>query len=869
MDPELWELLAAGEADDEIAAIVRLHDADIVPANTRIVTQFGNIATVRMARQQIVEVRNDESVASLKAAKAIGPEQEVPVAEALREEEYNEMFDRRRPPGLEARGRGCVVGVIDWGLDIANPAFRDENGRTRLLALWDQRGANSETNNRYGYGTIYTSDDINDALAAANPYDALGYSPFTSDSLGTGTHGSHVAGIAVGSRVANLPSGVADLADIVFCHLDSRGSSGLSDLGSSVTILEAVDFILHAAEERPCVINLSVGRTAGQHDGLSLVEQGLDAAVSLAPGRCIVQSAGNYYDHRTHTSGQLLPNGRHDLHFYIDPRDQTLNEIEVWYPGRDEFLVALSSPDGEVRVQTRLNENIPTFLGEEKIGHVYHRKDDPNNHKNHVNVFLYPDAPSGMWTLSLTGENVVDGQYDAWIERDEVGRGSQPRFPVEEAVALSTTGTICNGFETIAVGAFDMRSPILALGSFSSSGPTIDGRPKPNLIAPGIAVLSTRSTPRHAEAGSGRWARKSGTSMAAPHVAGTVACMFEVAGRPLEIQETRRLLLGSADPIAGPGDTAQRVGNGRLNIARAVANTQQYVTQSQEESITADFGEPEQTKQGTLSGQLEETNVGNGLIQAYEHQAPIENIFEDRPPLELDTKEFLIEVARDMVEQNEAVLPSNSAHFENVQALQEAEEVPANNDWHRLEKEPDEGKWHRLEELQAKTKTFADKYFLPQLDKATNPVETILASMPVSYSEAVKTITPRELFNTVVYGGTNAKEIHTLFEVIAYPRDLLTKSLQAGDILLRRGGESRTHIAILTSSELLTLADLAESNVQTESERNGRYAQVIEGGMYPHSFADNFFRRITSARGETIGGQIILRPTKVAKVDSV
>lgn len=598
MDPALWELLAEGQDDDEVAAIIRLESAEVAPPNVRIVAQFGNIATVRLRRDEIIDVRADESVASLKAPRLIAPEADIPVSEDLLDAEFDEQYDRRHPDNLNATGRNVVLGVIDWGCDFAHPNFRHTDGRTRLLALWDQRRPRRGADSRYGYGTIHTADDINKALDTNTPYQALQYNPADSDIGEAGSHGTHVLDIAAGNGAISGPVGVAPEVDLVFVHLDTHGTSGLANLGDSITILEAVDFILRVATNRPCVINMSVGRIGGPHDGLTLVEQGLDAAVTAGSGRAIVQSTGNYYNQRTHTSGLLLPNERHDLTFFVDAADRTPNEIEVWYPGRDEFTLELTSPNSDIHRRVILGENVAVHVDGREILQIYHRADDPNNHDHHIDIFLYPGAPSGQWKLTLHGKNVVDGHYHAWIERDAGCYECQARFRPEEAVELTTTGTICNGFETIAVGAYDARSPELALAPFSSSGPVRDGRQKPNLIAPGVAELAARSTPQGAAPGSGTLVRKSGTSMAAPHVTGTIALMFEVAGRPLAIHEMRRLLLGSTDTIEASGDTRYRIGNGQINIARAVQNTRQYVA-SQNEAL-----EPEK-------GPIMDTNVIN------------------------------------------------------------------------------------------------------------------------------------------------------------------------------------------------------------------------------------------------------------------
>ncbi|HKF62107.1 MAG TPA: S8 family serine peptidase [Dongiaceae bacterium] len=152
------------------------------------------------------------------------------------------------------------------------------------------------------------------------------------------------------------------------------------------------------------------------------------------------------------------------------------------------------------------------------------------------------------------------------------------RFDEEDDDPTSTLGTICNGFRTIAVGAYDAHSADRRLTHFTSSSPTRDGREvKPELVAPGMQVLAARSHPRAFEGEPPLLTRMSGTSMAAPHVTGTIALMFAAAGRPLAIDETRRLLLANTDPI--PADAGRidrlRLGGGYLNTAAAVAAARQ------------------------------------------------------------------------------------------------------------------------------------------------------------------------------------------------------------------------------------------------------------------------------------------------------
>ncbi|HEX9939958.1 MAG TPA: S8 family serine peptidase, partial [Longimicrobium sp.] len=473
---------------------------------------------------------------------------------------------------------GTAVAVVDWGLDYTHVNFRHGDGRTRLLALWDQTAPyRADRPNRYGYGVVHTAADIDRALAAERPDEALGYDWRRSDPDDSGAHGTHVMDIAAGNgRVG--PAGVAPEAELIFVHLASRALPGQAALGDSVCLLEAVDFIFRTAGDRPVCINTSMGRQMGSHDGTSLVEQAFDAALTGVPGRFIGQSTGNYYDRGAHASGQLRPGQVLSIPFLVGEADVTPNELEVWYPGRDVLGVQVRAPTGEITRKTGPDDETTLTLGGHEACRVYHRAREPNNLDNTIHVYLYAGAPPGRWELVLTGDDVVDGRFNAWIERDAGCSGCQARFEAPMVVALSTTGSIANGFRPVAVGAYDAHDPERRLGRFSSAGPTRDGRIKPDLVAPGVNVLAARSAPRQPDDGEPRrLVRKSGTSMAAPHVTGTVALMFQAAGRKLHIQEVRNLLLTSTRPADLAHDSLHRVGSGYLDTDAAIAATRAYV----------------------------------------------------------------------------------------------------------------------------------------------------------------------------------------------------------------------------------------------------------------------------------------------------
>ena len=569
MDPKLTELIEAGDADDEVRVVARMARDAAPPPGVEVVSRFGDVATCSIRRGDLRRAWEAPETFSVKAPACLDADPVVGWHDPA-DSEGPGADDARRPAGLRETGKGVIIACLDWGCDFAHPDFRTPTGATRLLALWDQRpGPKPGTTPRYGYGVVHDRRAIDAALATRDPYMTLGCHPADAD-LGHGSHGSHCLSIAAGRGSDATPSGIAPAADLLFVHLDSpHGGSGKS-LGDWVTLLDALDFCLGVAGARPIVISMSLGSEGGAHDGSSPLERALDFAVSAAPGRAICQSAGNYCEASKHTAGRLRPGEQDRIGWLTTRAEANPHQLEVWYAGADRIVARIESREHDLSVTVGPGESRRLELDGVTVGAVHHRIAEPNNCKNHVCAFLYPAAPGGRWDVVLEATDVADGRYHCWVERESGSPDSQSHLDETEIVKRYTTNSICNGLRTITVGAYDARSPDRPPAPFSSRGPTSDGRTKPDLGAPGVQVLAARSTPRGAAPGD-RATRMSGTSMAAPCVAGIVALMFEAAGRPLTIAETRRHLSRTAEAADFPDDRELQVGDGYVDIERAVA----------------------------------------------------------------------------------------------------------------------------------------------------------------------------------------------------------------------------------------------------------------------------------------------------------
>lgn len=169
-------------------------------------------------------------------------------------------------------GRGILVGVVDSGTDYRHPDFRNADGTSRILKMWDQSAVPKLSSDEhswfygppkgYSLGVEYTKEMIDAALALPAPE---GYEIVPERDLSG--HGTSVLGIAAGNGRASdgVNSGVAFESDLMVVKL---GIPKENSFPRTTELIQGIDYLVRQslALGRPMVINLSFGNNYGSHE---------------------------------------------------------------------------------------------------------------------------------------------------------------------------------------------------------------------------------------------------------------------------------------------------------------------------------------------------------------------------------------------------------------------------------------------------------------------------------------------------------------------------------------------------------------------------------------------------------------------------
>lgn len=452
------------------------------------------------------------------------------------------------------RGEGVLVGVIDAGFDFSHPNFRDAAGGCRILAAWDQNNFFA-TDSEYGYGREYRT--AAEVAAAGRDMELTG-----------DTHGTHVLGIAAGGYDGPY-MGMAPEAGIVLV------STNKTEQG----IVDGIDYLLKYSEKAgmPMSINLSIGSVLGYKDGTDDFAVLVDSLMKDKPGRVLSIAGGNEGDRKSTLHG--VPDGEDcSVESYWLPPSYNRDNLLVQGVAGSDYGLTVSLVDtvsGGIVFSATVNSGEHGTVSYEDFGTqdgdngslVVSSAENPANGNPCFRVSMtYGKPDNEAWVVRLTSDG---GRYAVFSDYGEFASCGKAGYA--DGVCDYTIAATAAGYNTIAVGAYVSKNTYTDLAGgahafdwtlggvypLSGRGPTYDGRIKPDVSAPGAAVMSSFNSYASSfyvkpedkvaevdDAASGRtysWGVASGTSMAAPVVAGTVALWLE-ADPSLTVDDVRGII---------------------------------------------------------------------------------------------------------------------------------------------------------------------------------------------------------------------------------------------------------------------------------------------------------------------------------------
>ncbi len=490
-----------------------------------IVKYSGSLERVKELAAKVVELQNEYAIVTIRESEIENLAQ-IPEIEYIEKPKrlFFQVANGRRVSCIDtvqdARfglyGQGVLTAVIDSGIEYENADFRNEDGTTRIRALWDQSLAPGEGRippEGYVMGAEYTAEQINEALNQSTLMERRRIVP-SEDISG---HGTAVAGIAAGNgrNSGGRYAGVAPRSELLVVKLGNPRQEGFP---RTTELMQGIDYVIRKALElrMPVAVNISFGNTYGSHDGTSLLERFIDDLSNIWKSSICIGS-GNEAASAGHTSGVMTP-GREEIIQLAVQDSQTAISIQLWKEYTDIVDISLMTPSGVTvgPLQEILGPQRFAVGGTEIL--LYYGEPSPYSTAQEIYIDMLPRETyitGGVWRIILTPRKIVSGAYELWLPSENVlNKGTGFLFPTDHTTLTipSTAGRV------ITVGAYNALTFVYA--DFSGRGYTRETNLiKPDIVAPGVDVT--------AAAVGGGYAQFTGTSFATPFVTGGAALLME------------------------------------------------------------------------------------------------------------------------------------------------------------------------------------------------------------------------------------------------------------------------------------------------------------------------------------------------------
>ncbi len=424
-------------------------------------------------------------------------------------------------PALNLKGNNVIIGFIDTGIDYTHPAFKNLDGTTRIISIWDQSSMSGSTPANFQYGTEYRREQINEALRQEDPFTII-------PQIDTNGHGTSMAGIAAGSEsVQDGFLGAAPAAEIAVVKL-KQAKDYLKDFYfvprdviayQENDIMMGIQYLINIAYTRkqPLVICLGVGTNQGSHSGFTPLSQTLSEYGNV-PQNIVVVAAGNETGRGHHYFGIIEKEiGYEDVEIRVGEKEVGFS-LELWAQAPEIYNIAIRSPSGEeipqISAKLGQSQELNFILNKTRIYVDYRIVEQRSG--GFLILVRFSNLTPGIWTIRVYNTLFIHGQYHMWLPLTGFITPDTKFLRANPYTTLTTPST-ATGIMTVSAYEYNTGSIFLNSGR----GNTRLGAIKPDITAPGVNILVPRV--------GGGYTRKNGTSMAAAIMAGASALLLEWA----------------------------------------------------------------------------------------------------------------------------------------------------------------------------------------------------------------------------------------------------------------------------------------------------------------------------------------------------